>query len=98
MRDASRGLLLATELADYHVEKGEAFRDAHGIVGRIVRHCLNERKDLDKLSAAELRAFSDRFGPDVVSRLTPESAVRRSRAPGGTSPANVERRLKKIRS
>jgi len=98
MRDASRGLLLATELADYLVEKGEAFRDAHGIVGRIVRHCLNERKDLDKLSAAELRAFSDRFGPDVVSRLTPESAVRRSRAPGGTSPANVERRLKKIRS
>ncbi|MGH7859157.1 MAG: argininosuccinate lyase, partial [Candidatus Binatia bacterium] len=96
MREASRGLLLATELADYLVEKGVPFREAHGIVGAVVRHCLKEGKDFDNLGLTELRAFSNRFDRNVFSRLTPESAIRRRQAPGGTSRANVERRLGKI--
>ena len=96
MRAAAGGLLLATELADYLVEQGLPFREAHGVVGAIVRHCLKEKKDLDKLTLAELRAFSKRFDRSVLARLTPESAVRRRRAPGGTARKNVERRLRKI--
>lgn len=96
MREASGGWLLATELADYLVEKGLPFREAHGIVGRIVRHGLKEKKDLDKLTLAELRAFSNRFDRSALARLDPESAVRRRRAPGGTARRNVERRLKQI--
>ncbi|MGH7821058.1 MAG: argininosuccinate lyase [Candidatus Binatia bacterium] len=96
MREASRGLLLATELADYLVGKGMPFREAHGVVGAVVRHCLKEGKDLDNLGLAELRAFSNRFDRNVFSRLTPESAIRRRKAPGGTARVNVERRLRKI--
>ena len=49
------------------------------------------------MSPAELGAFSDLFGPDVKSWLTPQSAVRRRRAAGGTSPSNVQRQLRKHR-
>jgi argininosuccinate lyase len=96
MREAARGFILATELADYLVEKGVPFREAHAVVGRIVRYCLKEGRDLDKLRLEELTAFSRRFDADVLSRLDPEEAVRRRRAPGGTAPENVERRLKRI--
>jgi len=88
--------LLATELADFLVEKGLPFREAHGVVGGIVRHCLKTGKSLDKLTLAELRRFSARFDRDVTRRLTPEAAIERRCAPGGTARENVERRLDKI--
>jgi argininosuccinate lyase len=96
MREACRGMLLATELADYLVGKGLPFRDAHRVVGAIVRRCLQDGKELDNLSLPELRRFSPRFDNDVADRLTAEAAVERRQAPGGTSSANVERRLKEI--
>ncbi len=96
MREAARGFLLATELADFLVEKGLPFREAHGVVGAVVRHCLKTDKQLEQLSLAELRRFSTRFDRAVLERLTPEAAVARRRAPGGTARENVERRLEKI--
>ncbi len=96
LREAARGSLLATELADYLVETGLPFREAHAVVGSIVRTCLQQRKELDSLSLSELRGFSNRFDRDVFLRLTPEAAVERRRAPGGTARRNVERRLRKI--
>jgi argininosuccinate lyase len=96
MREAAGGFLLATELADFLVEKGVPFREAHGVVGAAVRHCLKTGKELDKLSLAELRRFSARFDREVLSRLTPEAATARRRATGGTARENAERRLKKI--
>jgi len=96
MREAASGFLLATELADFLVEKGLPFREAHGVVGAVVRHCLKTGKELDHLSLAELRRFSARFDREVLSRLTPEAAIARRRAAGGTARENVERRLKKI--
>ena len=96
MRAASCGFLLSTELADYLVEKGLPFRDAHGVVGAVVRHCVARGVELESLTLDELRGFSHRFGRDVFARLTPESAVARRKAPGGTSGANVERRLRAL--
>jgi argininosuccinate lyase len=96
MREAARGFLLATELADYLVEKGIPFREAHGVVGAVVRHCLKSEKELEQLTLAELRRYSPRFDRDVFDRLTPEAAIERRRASGGTARANVERRLEKI--
>jgi len=96
MREAAGGFLLATELADFLVERGLPFREAHGVVGGIVRHCLKTRKDLDRLSLAELRRFSPRFDREVLGRMTPEAAIGRRTAPGGTARENVERRLQKI--
>ena len=96
MRAAAGGFLLATELADFLVERGLPFREAHGVVGGIVRHCLKTGKGLDKLTLAELRRFSARFDREVMSRLTPEAAIERRNTPGGTARKNVERRLDKI--
>jgi argininosuccinate lyase len=96
MREAACGFLLATELADFLVDKGMPFRDAHGVVGAVVRYCLKTGRELEKLTLAELRRFSPRFERDVFARLTPEAAIERRQAPGGTARANVERRLEKI--
>ena len=93
---ASAGYTLATELADYLASKGVPFRDAHGVVGAIVQFALAEGRQLEELTVTELRRFSPAFNPDVRRWLTLDAAVKRRRAPGGTSPANVERRLRAL--
>jgi argininosuccinate lyase len=94
---ATAGYTLATELADYLTDKGLPFRDAHHLVGEIVRYCLANRFTLEQLTPAELRRFSPLFGTDVKKWLSAEAAVRRRRAVGGTSPGNVRRQLREIR-
>ncbi len=93
---ATAGFTLATELADYLASKGVPFRRAHEIVGAIVRAAIASRRALDEFTVAELRRFSPAFTADVRHWLTLESAVRRRRAAGGTSPANVRRRLRAL--
>jgi argininosuccinate lyase len=93
---ATRGYTLATELADYLSSKGVPFRAAHGIVGTIVRHCIKYQVELSELSLADLRRFSRRFAPDVRRWLTPQAAVARRRALGGTAPQNVRRQLRRF--
>jgi argininosuccinate lyase len=95
---ATAGFTLATELADYLATKGMPFRDAHGVVGAIVRHCLAVGRGLEQLTLPELRRFSPLFGIDVKKWLSAAAAVRRRRAVGGTSPANVRRQLRRHRS
>lgn len=93
---ARDGFLNATDLADYLVNRGLSFRSAHAVVGRVVRFCSGRQCRIEELSLQELRRFSPRFEKNVYSYLSPEAAIRRRRATGGTSPANVRRRLKEI--
>lgn len=95
---AASGYTLATELADYLAAKGIPFRDAHAIVGAIVRHAIAGRRLLEQYTLDELRNFSPAFGADVLDWLTLEAAVRRRRAPGGTAPATVRRRLRRVKA
>ena len=90
---AGAGFTLATELADYLATKGVPFRDAHGVVGAIVQWAIEANRTLEELTVEELRRFSPAFDRDVKRWLTNEAAIRRRKAPGGTAPANVERRL-----
>ncbi len=92
---AAAGFTLATELADYLSTKGLPFRDAHGVVGEIVRYCLANQLTLETLTLEQLRRFSSLFDADVKRWLSVEAAVRRRRATGGTSPDNVRRQVKK---
>ncbi|MFQ5665124.1 MAG: argininosuccinate lyase [Candidatus Binatia bacterium] len=92
---ATAGYTLATELADYLANKGVPFRQAHRIVGAIVRHCLTNQLALEDLAPAQLRRFSPHFGTDVKRWLSAEAAVRRRRLPGGTSPGNLRRQLQR---
>ena len=93
---AGAGHTLATELADYLATKGLPFRAAHAVVGAIVQAALADGRGLEDFSLAELRRFSPLFGRDVRRWLSPEAAVRRRRAVGGTAPTNVERRLRAL--
>jgi argininosuccinate lyase len=83
----------ATDLADYLVRRGVAFREAHEIVGRVVRHALETGKTLTALSLDELRPFSDRFAADVAAALTVEASLRARAVSGGTAPDAVRRAL-----
>lgn len=90
MREAAgRGLLEATDLAEYLVKKGLAFRDAHRVVGEIVRDADSRDIVLGEFSIAELQAHSELFEPDVLQHLTPEGSVRLRNHPGGTAPEQV---------
>jgi argininosuccinate lyase len=93
---AGSGFLLATELADYLVTKDVPFREAHATVGRIVRSCLDRKRELRELTLADLRAFSDRFEKDALDVITVEEAIERKAQIGGTARKRVETRIKAL--
>jgi argininosuccinate lyase len=87
---AKRGYATATDLADYLVRKGLAFRDAHEIVGKAVRLGLDSQRDLADLSLPELQQFSPLITADVYSILTLEGSVAARKHIGGTAPETVK--------
>ena len=86
--------MLATDVADYLVEKQVPFRRAHEVVGAVVQWCVAEGKELHQLTLEEWQRFSPAFEADLLPRLTPEAAVARRTSYGGTSPENVARQLR----
>ena len=98
MREAARrGFATATDLADYLVRKGVAFRDAHEIVGKAVALGLEKKKDLSDMSLAELRQFSDQIDDDVFEVLTLEGSVSARDHIDGTAPDQVRAAVKRGR-
>jgi argininosuccinate lyase len=93
-RAAESGFSLATELADYLAERGLPFREAHHVVGRIVRHCVENGKELRDLSLSELQGFHPLFGEDALPLTRLETAIHRRRSYGGTAPEAVREALK----
>jgi argininosuccinate lyase len=89
---ANRGYILATDLSDYLVKKGEAFRTAHDIVGRLVSYAMEKGKSFSRLSLDEYKKFSPRFEDDVYL-VTVESSIAARDIVGGTAPRQVERAL-----
>ncbi|KZZ31714.1 MULTISPECIES: argininosuccinate lyase [unclassified Oleiphilus] len=90
MREAARrGFSTATDLADYLVVNGVAFRDAHEIVGKAVAYGVAEEKDLSDMTLEELQVFSDQIQEDVFDVLTLEGSVNARNHLGGTAPAQV---------
>jgi argininosuccinate lyase len=98
MRDAARrGFATATDLADYLVRKGVAFRDAHEIVGRAVRRAMESGQDLSELPLETLRVFSPAVGEDVFAVLTLEGSVAARNHVGGTAPEQVRAAIRRAR-
>ncbi len=79
----------ATDLADYLAEQGMPFRQAHEVVGRVVRWCIEQRRTLESLSADELRMFSPEIGDDCPQRLQHAAVMAARRSEGGTAPTAV---------
>jgi len=95
---ASTGYTNATELADYLVRKGMPFREAHGVVGKIVMYALEHQKELDELTLEELKRFSETISADVFDCLKLDQTLRAKSVVGGTAPERVEAALKEARA
>jgi argininosuccinate lyase len=90
MRAATeRGFLEATDAADYLAARGLPFRQAHEVVGELVRHCIAKGARLPDLPLEEFRRFSPLFGPDIHGHLAIEACVERRATPGGTARTRV---------
>ena len=87
------GFINATDLADYLVRKGLAFRSAYKISGQLVAECLRRGCILETLPLEDYRRFSDRFDEDVYEAVDPEICVARRISEGGTSAASVAAQL-----
>jgi argininosuccinate lyase len=90
---AEGGFALATELADYLAQKGLPFREAHHVVGRLVRKLSEEGRALKDLTLQDLKAHHPLFAEDALPLLRLESAIHRRRSYGGTAPEAVRERL-----
>ncbi len=85
--------LLATEAADYLVDRGVPFREAHEIVGKVVREAEHRGQSWVTMPIEKLQQFSPAFGSDLFAHLTVDSALARRSAPGGTAPETVRAAL-----
>ena len=83
--------LLATELADYLVSKGLPFRDAHHVVGRIVKHCEVNNIGFHHLGVEGMKSFHEKFDQEVLVWIDPVQAAERRTSRGGTAWSEVER-------
>jgi argininosuccinate lyase len=95
---ATEGFSTATDLADYLVKKGIAFRDAHEAVAQAVRSAADAGKALSDLTLDELRKFSPLLGDDVYTVLTPEGSVAARDHVGGTAPTQVRAAVARARA
>ena len=74
-KSAMNGFTNATDAADYLVGKGVPFRDAHGIIGRLVLYCIEKDTSIDALSLGELRSISDKFDEDIYDAISLKTCV-----------------------
>jgi len=86
---AQQGFSTATDLADYLVRRGVAFRDSHDIVGKAVHYGIQQQKDLSEMRLEELQQFSNAIEADVFDVLTLEGSVNARDHVGGTAPQQV---------
>ena len=94
---SSGGYMNATELADYLVRKGMPFREAHELVGKVVKRAIELEKELDQLPISELRSFSTLFTEDVHVALSIDQTLRSKSQAGGTAPEQVAASLERAR-
>ncbi len=92
-RAIERGMLGATDLADHLARRGVPFREAHEIVGRLVRDRIAESKDLSGVTLDELRRHDKRFEASALDEIRPEQSVASRASPGGTAPSRVREAL-----
>lgn len=94
MRAVLNDEMLSTDLADYLVGKGMPFRQAHHVVGEVVKLAIERELDISLVPLADLQAISPLFGDDVHSVFDVKNAIARRRAPGGTAPTAIREQIK----
>ena len=95
---ASNPLLLATEAADYLVRKGIPFRQAHDVVGKVLKEAERQKKNWTELALDELRKISTAFDADFATSLSIEAALSSKKVPGGTAVDSVRAAIADLES
>ena len=94
---SQKGFINATDLADYMVKKGKAFRSAYKIVGKIVSDCIANGKILEELSLEEYKNYDNVFEQDLYEEIDLNTCVEKRISLGGTSPKSVEMQIEWIK-
>jgi argininosuccinate lyase len=97
MREAAGGFALATEVADFLAARGVPFREAHRVVGRLVRQCEEAGVSLEEVSAEKLATTHPALTEIPRDLLTPEGSVANKRSAGSTSHESVQLQLRRAR-
>jgi argininosuccinate lyase len=92
-RAALRGYATATDLADYLVQQGLPFRDAHEVVAHAVKVAMQQGLDLAELPLATLQGFHPKIGPEVYERLSLRGSLDSRQSLGGTAPTQVRAQI-----
>ena len=87
---AKKGFTNATDAADYLVNHGVPFRDAHGIIGRLVLYCIEQNKAIEELSLEELKTISPVFENDIYEAVSMETCVNKRLTLGAPGKAAME--------
>jgi argininosuccinate lyase len=85
--------IYATDLAEYLVTKGISFKDAHSIVGGVIKSCIEKGINISDLSITEMKSFSEKFGEDVYGYLNCEMSVKMKKTEGSTNPDFVAKEI-----
>lgn len=97
MRNAAAGgFSTATDVADYLVQKGMAFRDAHAVTGQIVRYCIENNKTLDRLDLFVYQSFSSLFEEDILQCVRVNKSVEARKVVGGSARSAVRENIRSI--
>jgi argininosuccinate lyase len=91
------GFLTATDIAEYLVNKGMPFRQAHGVTGKIVKYCIDKDRNLDELDIKEMERFSKLICSDIFNYITVRASVDGRKSYGGTSKKTVLARIRQIK-
>ena len=94
LESTKMGFANATDAADYLVNKGVPFRDAHGIVGELVLFCEENNKSLDEMTLEEYKAISDVFEDDIFDAISLETCVNKRLTLGAPSPESMNKVIK----
>ncbi|MBE9532447.1 MAG: argininosuccinate lyase, partial [Proteobacteria bacterium] len=98
LKATKAGFLTATDAADYLVTKGVPFRESHEIIGRVVKHSIKKGITLEELTLEDWKGFSELFEKDIKKVVSVISSVKSRKVYGGTTPAEVRKRLAEITS
>ncbi|HQP10683.1 MAG TPA: argininosuccinate lyase [Candidatus Omnitrophota bacterium] len=94
-RRISDEALFSVDIMEYLIQKGVAYREAHDIVGNMIRQCTDKGKKIADLTEGQLKNFCPKFSPDVKKLLNPEMSVKIKKSLGSTNPASVEKQIAK---
>jgi argininosuccinate lyase len=94
LEEAAKGFSTSTDVAEYLVTRGVPFREAHGIVGRLVAHCISSGKELSDISLRELRKFYTGFDEGIYAVIPVKKAVNARQTLGGTAKKEVMKQIR----